>query len=179
MSTRTSRAPVLTCAQPLGLADSFDRAGEEGQMALVQCEDCGGQVSEAASACPKCGAPPPRPPLGEWEYLCPECGKGTSAKVPRCLNCGASDKVHKDQFSFWERHVPPRTPAQIRASVRNAAISLAIFASLLIVSFSVINASDDLSDAVITFLGIAGFVGVVGVIYSFNSLWENHTDPNR
>ena len=28
-------------------------------MALVKCEDCGGQVSDKATACPNCGAPPP------------------------------------------------------------------------------------------------------------------------
>ena len=28
-------------------------------MALVKCKDCGGEMSRAAKACPKCGAPPP------------------------------------------------------------------------------------------------------------------------
>ena len=30
-------------------------------MALIKCRECGGQVSLKASACPKCGEPPPSP----------------------------------------------------------------------------------------------------------------------
>lgn len=29
---------------------------------MTKCVDCGGDVSSLASACPKCGAPPPNPP---------------------------------------------------------------------------------------------------------------------
>lgn len=30
-------------------------------MAIVKCKECGADVSDAAKACPKCGAPPPKP----------------------------------------------------------------------------------------------------------------------
>lgn len=43
-------------------------------MATVQCEDCNGVVSEAAEACPHCGAP--------RAGGCPHCGAvGTVTKV--------------------------------------------------------------------------------------------------
>lgn len=32
-------------------------------MGLVKCSDCRSEVSTAAKACPKCGAPPPKPPI--------------------------------------------------------------------------------------------------------------------
>lgn len=30
-------------------------------MALIKCKECGSEISSAAKACPKCGAPPPKP----------------------------------------------------------------------------------------------------------------------
>lgn len=32
----------------------------EARVALVQCKECGNEVSTNASACPRCGAPIPR-----------------------------------------------------------------------------------------------------------------------
>jgi hypothetical protein len=44
-------------------------------MALITCTECGGQVSDKASACPKCGHPlratAPSAPSGP---VCPKCG---------------------------------------------------------------------------------------------------------
>lgn len=41
-------------------------------MALLTCEDCGGQVSDAAPACPSCG----RPADGELGGRCLRCESG-------------------------------------------------------------------------------------------------------
>lgn len=43
-------------------------------MALTQCPECGNQVSTAAAACPKCGAPRQAP----QQILLKEARKGTS-----------------------------------------------------------------------------------------------------
>ncbi len=51
-------------------------------MALVQCPDCGGEVSSRAAACPRCGgpiagAPPARAPAGSPLGRTPAAGAGT------------------------------------------------------------------------------------------------------
>lgn len=35
-------------------------------MTLMACRECGAKVSTEASACPSCGAKPPKPPKAEW-----------------------------------------------------------------------------------------------------------------
>lgn len=42
-------------------------------MSLIQCDDCGHQMSASAAACPKCGAPQRR--------QCPNCGARTVEAV--------------------------------------------------------------------------------------------------
>lgn len=53
-------------------------------MALVQCAECSGQLSDKASACPHCGAPA-KPAL----VPCAECGQKISRKALACPKCGS------------------------------------------------------------------------------------------
>lgn len=52
-------------------------------MALINCDECGNQVSDKASVCPKCGAPIIQ------RIICPECKSRVSAKSIVCSECGA------------------------------------------------------------------------------------------
>lgn len=51
-------------------------------MALIQCKECGHEVSDKASACPNCGYP-----IGKRNY-CVECGQLIPEGVNVCPNCG-------------------------------------------------------------------------------------------
>lgn len=52
-------------------------------MALIKCQECGAEISDAAVSCPKCGAPVVK------QVVCPECGKLVSGLASVCPNCGA------------------------------------------------------------------------------------------
>lgn len=54
-------------------------------MALIQCKECGGTVSDKAAACPHCGAPVISPKA----ITCPECGQTFPEGTATCSNCGA------------------------------------------------------------------------------------------
>lgn len=51
-------------------------------MALINCAECGKQVSDLAACCPHCGAP-----VQKKEY-CKECGNQVSETASVCPNCG-------------------------------------------------------------------------------------------
>lgn len=51
-------------------------------MALINCAECGKQVSDLAACCPHCGAP-----VQKKEY-CKECGNQVSESASVCPNCG-------------------------------------------------------------------------------------------
>lgn len=51
-------------------------------MALINCNECGAQVSDKAPYCPKCGAPV------EKQIECSECGTKMSENIKMCPNCG-------------------------------------------------------------------------------------------
>lgn len=51
-------------------------------MALINCKDCGQQISDAARFCPHCGAPVVR------DVYCPKCGTKVPENVKFCPNCG-------------------------------------------------------------------------------------------
>lgn len=58
----------------------------ENAVALMNCPECGHQVSTAAAACPQCGYPiqsVTSPPSGPTCYACP------AAATTRCQCCGA------------------------------------------------------------------------------------------
>ncbi len=57
-------------------------------MALIQCKDCGNEVSDSAEACPKCGAPVPRV-LADHEEYCPHCMTVIHQDATKCPGCRA------------------------------------------------------------------------------------------
>lgn len=50
-------------------------------MAMIQCPECGQEISDKATACPHCGTP---------IFVCPECGYISVGNIPFCENCGFS-----------------------------------------------------------------------------------------
>ena len=57
-------------------------------MALVKCNECRSEISDTASACPKCGAAVVRK-LGGHEDQCPHCMTVVNASATKCPSCGA------------------------------------------------------------------------------------------
>ena len=53
-------------------------------MALINCPECGGQISDKATACVHCGYVL----VKEQKILCPECGAEIDANASICGNCG-------------------------------------------------------------------------------------------
>lgn len=51
-------------------------------MALINCKECGQQISDSASVCPHCGAPVVR------DVFCPNCDTKVPENVKFCPNCG-------------------------------------------------------------------------------------------
>ena len=60
-------------------------------MALIKCVECGNDVSDKATACPKCGMPiqieKPKD-NNEAERICVECGNIIDLTTGICTNCG-------------------------------------------------------------------------------------------
>ena len=56
-------------------------------MALIDCPECGGNVSDKAVACPHCGAPP------TVLIDCFECGDKVGMDAMACPHCGAPTAV--------------------------------------------------------------------------------------
>lgn len=52
-------------------------------MALINCKECGKEVSDAASVCPHCGAP-----VDKYVY-CRKCGTKVSENTVYCPKCGS------------------------------------------------------------------------------------------
>ncbi len=48
-------------------------------MAMIQCPECGQEISDKATTCPHCGTP---------IFVCPECGHISVGNIPFCENCG-------------------------------------------------------------------------------------------
>lgn len=57
-------------------------------MSLIQCKDCGNQISAAAAACPKCGAPVPVV-IGDNQEQCPFCMIVVHKSASVCPGCRA------------------------------------------------------------------------------------------
>ena len=77
-------------------------------MALINCKECGQQISDAASVCPHCGAPVVK------VVYCPACGTKVPGNVRFCPHCGG-------------RIVPPSSMAQAGGKEKVVAGLLAIF----------------------------------------------------
>ena len=63
-------------------------------MALINCPECGHEVSDKASACPNCGRPMGIP------LICPECGAPVSSNDQNCHNCGCP--IHQETTGYIE-----------------------------------------------------------------------------
>ena len=55
-------------------------------MALLECPECGGKVSDNATICPHCGCPIEQPQ--SHGKVCPECGAKAMIHDAKCINCG-------------------------------------------------------------------------------------------
>ena len=53
-------------------------------MALIQCPECGKEISDKATTCPHCGTP---------IFVCPECGQVAVGNIELCPQCGYMNKV--------------------------------------------------------------------------------------
>lgn len=51
-------------------------------MALINCKECGQQISDAAKICPHCGAPVVK------DVYCPKCGTKVPENIRFCPTCG-------------------------------------------------------------------------------------------
>ena len=61
-------------------------------MALIECPECGGKVSDKAPACIHCGYPLQEPKEEQVQQIqyCPYCGKTNSIESAFCGYCGKS-----------------------------------------------------------------------------------------
>lgn len=71
-------------------------------MALINCAECGKQVSDLAACCPHCGAPVQK------KIYCKECGNQVSESASVCPNCGCP-------------RTQPATPPPFEQSAKRAA----------------------------------------------------------
>lgn len=62
---------------------------EEKIMALIECPECGGKVSDQAPACIHCGYPLQEPKEEQLQY-CPYCGEPNGMESIFCGFCGKS-----------------------------------------------------------------------------------------
>ena len=58
-------------------------------MSLIQCKNCGHNISDKAERCPNCGTPVSHP------IYCPECGQRMESTDESCPNCGCPRSGHK------------------------------------------------------------------------------------
>lgn len=63
-------------------------------MAMVDCSECGKEISDKAAACPHCGAPQAakKPPT-----QCPNCGKEVAPGASICKSCKRILKTTTDR----------------------------------------------------------------------------------
>ena len=55
-------------------------------MALINCKECGQQISDSATVCPHCGAPVIK------EVYCVRCGEKIPQNVKYCPKCGEPNR---------------------------------------------------------------------------------------
>lgn len=67
-------------------------------MALIQCSECGAQISDLAKSCPHCGAPIKVP------CKCMECGHIVSPNAIMCPQCGVPLKNERTQNRQYSNH---------------------------------------------------------------------------
>lgn len=59
-------------------------------MAMITCPECGAQISDKATACPKCGSPI------VVKKKCEECGAELPDGATKCPSCGAPVKANNN-----------------------------------------------------------------------------------
>ena len=69
-------------------------------MALVKCKECDRDVSDAAAACPNCGAPVPKT-IDADEEQCPFCMTVVRAEATVCPNCKAKKGYTQAQGTVY------------------------------------------------------------------------------
>lgn len=57
-------------------------------MAVMECPDCGGKVSDLAEHCPHCGRPVYVEDAQALFFECPDCDREVSDNARFCPNCG-------------------------------------------------------------------------------------------
>ncbi|MCL1829768.1 MAG: TM2 domain-containing protein [Oscillospiraceae bacterium] len=62
-------------------------------MALIKCPECGGEVSEQAASCPRCGHPVKR----QNTMFCTRCAKEIDKEAVICPACGVPTKNFQNQ----------------------------------------------------------------------------------
>ena len=105
-------------------------------MALIKCKECGAQISDQATTCPKCGAPVER------MIFCSECGTQMNENTKACPNCGCPNPLYKTDNVY--SHTPHNSGTSTSSDVfapgrsgksRGAFALLAIFLGCLGIHF--------------------------------------------
>lgn len=69
-------------------------------MALINCPECGKQVSDTAPKCPNCGFPIKSALNKVVPSMCPECGMKVDSMLSTCPNCGCLMKKNSAKERF-------------------------------------------------------------------------------
>ena len=77
-------------------------------MALIECPECGGKVSNSAVSCPHCGFPIKARLRNEGPF-CPHCGSKNEPSSIYCRHCGkAMNGESADSFVLFQQSDPKR-----------------------------------------------------------------------
>lgn len=77
-------------------------------MALIECPECGGKVSNSAVSCPHCGFPIKASLRNEGPF-CPYCGNKNEPSSVYCRHCGkAMNGELADSFVLFQQSDPER-----------------------------------------------------------------------
>lgn len=60
----------------------------EPKMALINCPECGKEISDKANSCPHCGCPIENGNNSDNYTICPECGGSNKIGETICQHCG-------------------------------------------------------------------------------------------
>jgi len=129
-------------------------------MALIVCQECGGQMSEQAQSCPKCGAPNPNAPQvahTQFAYAAQAVSGGTNfnpcARHPQapavatCGNCGANMCKECKDLSVYTKDNKPvcidctlqyneATLTHLRSEIRWAKVKTIILGVIILIALS-------------------------------------------
>ncbi len=91
-------------------------------MALINCPECGKEISDKAQVCPNCGVP-----LDNYVIVCPDCGQEISNKANACPNCGRPISDNKITVNT----VPGSKDTNAGKNTANLFFALAILAAFI------------------------------------------------